>query len=78
MQKAEFSIPLMGASGIVLKRFYPTPASEMFAPPTFASPGMTTVRCRLQRRRTVFELSHQEESFMKQWKPKWSDSKTEQ
>ena len=25
MQKAESSIPLMAASGIVLQRFYPTP-----------------------------------------------------
>ena len=51
MQKAEFSIPLMGTSGIVPEAVLPHPASDMFASLTFA-PRMIIVRCCLQRRGT--------------------------
>ncbi len=58
MQKAEFSIPLMGTSGIVSEAVLrPHPASDMFASLTFA-PRMIIVRCCLQRRGSALGLRH--------------------
>jgi hypothetical protein len=59
MQKAEFSIPLMGTSGIVPEAvLLPHPASVMFASSLTFAPRMIVVRCCLQRRSCAFELGH--------------------
>ena len=58
MQKAEFSIPLMDASGIVREAVLLPPCiGHVCLSLTFA-PRMNIVRCCLQRRYGAFELGH--------------------